>query len=108
MDKFKTMKCEDCGQKVVAELLINKKEFLDGYHGECSFCGWRFWPCEESAVTDKKKILSYRNKVIKNKKKFLEAAQDCEFKSKIVTGIGGICKLEKRWTVTCDPEHCPL
>jgi hypothetical protein len=43
MDEFKIQKCEDCGKSVMAKLLIDEKEFLNGYHGECPVCGWRFW-----------------------------------------------------------------
>lgn len=57
---------------------------------------------------DDKKIVLYRDKVLKDKEKFFEAAQDCKFRSEMIEGIGCICKLEKGWTVTCDPEHCPM
>jgi len=55
-----------------------------------------------------KKIRLYRDKVLKNREKFFEAAEGCKFKTKEIEGLGCICKLEDRWTVTCDPEHCPL
>ncbi len=51
MDKSKTMRCKYCGQEVVAKLLTNEKKFLDGYHGECSICGWCFWPCSRVQVS---------------------------------------------------------
>ena len=56
----------------------------------------------------KKKIIRYRDKALKAKEKFLKEAVECEFKSKMIKDIGCICRLENRWTVTCDPNNCPL
>lgn len=49
-EQHKKVTCPECGTKFIVHLLLNEREFLDGYHGECpfGFCGyWHFEELEE-------------------------------------------------------------
>ena len=48
MELFKNIKCTQCLRSVRGKLYRNHTELLDGYHGECPTCGWRFEPLAEN------------------------------------------------------------
>ena len=103
MDEFKTMKCEDCGREIRAKLRMNEREFLDGYHGECSSCGWRYWPCDEDKATT-----DLIGRAVKNIQSFTDVFVHNKIHCPFADNVMDRCDNEKNPTVFCDPEHCPL
>jgi len=111
MGKHKIQKCEDCGKSVMAKLLIDEKEFLNGYHGECPLCGWRFWDVPDVEMD----IVKCKLLIIKQTEQFYKLASGCKYnagdhtKPLLHEEMACIQSGDKRdLNPICNPRTCPI